>query len=148
LGLDAVLFALELVLGVGLIGITGAFVAGIVLFLPSREMSLRQKLQVSTVFLCVALATFGWLIFNTRLAKQQAIPVIAACKRFRAEHSHYPSDLNQLVPSLLPSLPAARYTLVARKFVYDADRPGLCFAAMFHGVFCYDFQSDRWLANE
>jgi hypothetical protein len=143
------LFALELMLGVGLIGIAGVFVAAIVLFLPSREWpNVRRRLLVVAVFICVATATFGWLVLNTRLAKRNAAPIIEACKRFRVEHERYPSSLSEVVPKPLSSLPAARYTLVANRFVYDPDTPALCFAAMFHGVFCYDFPTQKWVTNE
>jgi len=56
--------------------------------------------------------------------------------------------LTELVPALLPSVPDAKYTLVGRKFGYGGRRPALYFAAMFHGVVEYDFQTDRWRTNE
>jgi hypothetical protein len=105
----AVLLVSELALGVGLIGAAEILVAVVVLLLPSREWpNLRRRLLVASAFICVALATLGWLAVNTRVAKRNAIPVIAACERFRVEHNRYPSDLNELVPALLPSLPRAR----------------------------------------
>ena len=138
----ATLLASELVLGIGLIGIIGGLVGA------TAAIALGRKIQIVTVFLCVMFATFGWLILNIRIAKQNAFPIIAACKRFRSENGGYPSDLNQLMPKFIPSVPNARSTLIARRFVYDSDRPELCFAAMFHGVFCYDFRSESWATNE
>jgi hypothetical protein len=145
----ALLFATELVLGTGLIGIVGGIVGAVVVILSAETIpALRQRTQLAALFLTIALATFGWLGLNARVAKQNAITVIAACKRFRSEHGRYPSALNQLVPNQLPSLPPARYTVAARKFVYGPEPPELCFAAMFHGVFCYNFQADSWTAND
>lgn len=140
------LFVTELVLGIGIIGIPiGLTVAPAILLTRNR---LRERMRRSAVFLGLALATFGWLVLNTRIAKSNAALVILACKQFRAERNRYPSDLHELIPSPLPSLPAARNTLAGRKFVYDKNRPALCFAAMFHGVFCYDFQADKWVAKD
>ena len=145
----AMLFASELLLGIGLIGIIGGLVGATAAIVSGQSLpTFRRKVQIAIVFLCVMFATFGWLILNTRIAKQNAVPIIAACKQFRSENGRYPSDLKQLIPKLLPSLPNARSTLIARRFVYDSDRPDLCFAAMFHGVFCYDFRSESWVANE
>jgi hypothetical protein len=81
------------------------------------------------------------------VAKQKAVPVIAACKRFQAEHNHYPSNLSELADAA----PLATFgTLHAcqEKVCICADPPELCFAAMFHGVFYYDLQTGKWLANE
>lgn len=140
------LLAAELMLGIGIIGLpVGLIVAAAILLTRDR---LRERIRKSAVFLGLALATFGWLVLNTRIAKSNAVPVILACKQFRAERNRYPFDLHELIPSLLPALHVARYTLAAREFEYDRERPSLCFAAMFHGVFCYDFQSEKWAAND
>jgi hypothetical protein len=140
------LFAFELILGIGLIGIVGGFVAATISCLTDR--GLQQKLCAAGMFICVVLVTFCWLNINERTARTRAIPVIEGCKEFRAKHSRYPSNLTELIPVPLPSIPTARYTLAARKFFYESDRPALCYTAMFHGVFCYDFRSDQWIAND
>jgi hypothetical protein len=145
----AMLFASELLLGIGLIGVIGGLVGATTAIVSGQGFTtLRRKVQVATVFLFVVFATFGWLTLSIWFAKQNATPLIAACKRFRSDNGRYPSDLKELIPKVLPSLPRARFTLAARQFVYDSDRPELCFAAMFHGVFCYDFRSENWMANE
>jgi membrane-bound ClpP family serine protease len=115
----AILFASELLLGIGLIGIMGGLV-GVMAAIFSAQ-SFPRRIRSATVFLGVMFATFGWLILNTRIAKQNAIPVIAACKRFRSDNNRYPSDLKELTPALLSSLPKARYTLAARQFAYDSS---------------------------
>lgn len=145
----ATLFASELVLGVGLIGVIGGLVGvAVALFSDQQSFLSRRRIQVASAFLCVVLATFGWLALNIRIAKRNAAPIIAACERFRSAHGRYPFGLDELTPNLLPSLAKARYTLVAGEFAYHSDPPELCFAAMFHGVFCYGFQSGTWMTNE
>ena len=142
----AVLLAIELALGLGMIGVPAVIVAAVVLLGGNQRLAVR--LQVAALYLCVSVLTFTWLVYNVQIAKRRAIPVIAACKQFKAEHNRYPTQLNELIPATLTTLPNARSTLVARHFGYDATRPTLYFPAMFHGVFFYDFQTDSWTTNE
>lgn len=142
----AILLASELFLGIGLIGIVGGLVGALVA--AQRLTNSAGKIRIATLFLCVAFATCGWLSLNIRTAKQHAVPIIAACERFQSAHDRFPSDLRELTPKLLSTVPRAGYTLIARRFAYDSDRPELCFAAMFHGVFCYDFQTKGWTTND
>lgn len=142
----AVLLAIELVLGLGIIGVPALVIAAVVLL--SGQPRFGMRLQVAALYLCVSVLTFTWIVYNVRVAKLRAIPVIAAYRQFKAEHSRYPTQLNELIPANLRALPNARNTLVARHFGYEATRPTLYFPAMFHGVFYYDFQTDSWTTNE
>jgi hypothetical protein len=142
----AVLLAIELALGLGMIGVPAVIIAAVVLLGGNQRLGMR--LQVATLYLCVSLLTFAWIVYNVHVAKRRAIPIIAACKQFKAEHNRYPTQLDELIPATLTALPNARNTLAARDFGYDATRPTLYFPAMFHGVFFYDFQSDSWATNE
>jgi hypothetical protein len=142
----AVLLAIELALGLGIIGVPAVIVAAVVLLSGKPRFGMRR--QVAALYLCVSVLTFTWLVYNVHIAQRRAIPVIAACKQFKAEHNRYPTQLNELIPATLRELPNARNTLVARRFGYDATRPTLYFPAMFHGVFYYDFQTDSWTTND
>jgi hypothetical protein len=145
----ALLFCFEVVLGIGLIGGAGMIIAPVVLFSGfQNKPRLLKRLQVAAIYACLVIATLALLRFNWRVAERWAVPVIAACKQYHAEYGRYPKQLDELVPTLLPSIPDAKYTLVARKFGYDGSRPGLYFAAMFHGVVYYDFQTDSWRTND
>jgi hypothetical protein len=141
-----VLLAIELALGLGIIGTPAIIVAAVVLLGGNQRLGMR--LQVAALYLCVSALTFTWLVYNVHVAKRRAIPVIAACKQFKAEHNRYPTQLDELIPATLTELPNARNTLVAKRFGYDATRPTLYFPAMFHGVFFYDFQTDSWTTND
>ena len=142
----AVLLAIELALGLGVIGVP-AVIIGVIVLLGGNQR-LGERLRVAALYLCVSVLTVTWLVYNVRVAKRRAIPVIVACKHFRAEHNRYPTQLNELIPATLTALPNARSTLVARHFGYEATRPALYFPAMFHGVFFYDFQADVWTTND
>jgi len=82
------------------------------------------------------------------MAQHRATPVISAVNRYRSEHGHYPTNLNELVPAYLPSIPHAGFTRMSRDFRYYNERPQLYFAGMFHGVFAYDFPTESWRTNE
>lgn len=142
----AVLLAIELAVGVGIVGVPAVIIAVAVLLSGKPRLGIR--LQVAALYVCVSVLTFTWLTYNVNIAKRRAIPVIAACKQFEAQHNRYPTQLNELIPATLTALPNARNTLVARHFGYEAARPTLYFPAMFHGVFSYDFQTDNWTTNE
>lgn len=145
----AALLMSELLLGIGLIGMIGGLVGAVVTFASAQSLPIFcRRILIVTVFLCVVLATFTWLSFNIRIAKQNAVPIIKVCEQFRSAHNRYPAALGELSPRLLPSVPPARYTLMAKKFIYDSDPPKLCFVVMFHGLSCYDFQSGSWKTNE
>jgi hypothetical protein len=142
----AILLAIELSLGLGVIGVPALIIAAVVLISGGKRFAAR--LQVAALYLCVSVLSFAWLVYNVHIAKGRATPVIAACKQFKAEHGHYPAQLDELIPENLAAIPNARNTLVARHFGYDATRPTLYFPAMFHGVFYYDFQTDNWTTND
>jgi hypothetical protein len=145
----AILFVAELILGVGVLGGAGVLIAiVIVLALFKGTPPLSHRLKAAALYAGVAAATMALLLFNVKIAERRAGPVIQACERFHAERHRYPSQLDELVPEYLPSVPDAKYTLLARKFGYDSDRPSLYFAAMFHGIFSYDFQTDTWKTND
>jgi hypothetical protein len=146
--LAGVLFVLELLLGIGLIGIIAGISIAIAQALASRAAGLRRRFLPSSIFLLVALATFGWLSLNVEVGKRNGIPIIRACEKYREAYHRYPSSLHDLVPEFLPSIPRARHTVVARDFIYGSEPPGLCFSAMFHGLFCYDFAEGTWTTND
>jgi hypothetical protein len=142
----AVLLTIELALGLGMIGIPALVIAAVALLGGNQRFGMR--LQVAALYLCVSVLTFTWLVYNVHIAKRRAIPVIAACKQFKAEHNRYPTQPDELIPATLTALPNARNTLVAKHFGYDATHPTLYFPAAFHGVFFYDFPTDSWTTND
>jgi hypothetical protein len=142
----AALFGLEIILGIGLTIGVAFTVAVVVLAIPTKPF--QKRFQVAAIYTCVCFATLNLLRFNWRLSQNHAAPVIAACKDFRQAHGRYPDQLTELVPEFLSSVPRPSYTLVGRRFAYVATPPNLCFAAMFHGIVCYDFPTDKWKTND
>src|SRR6202021_995599 len=124
-------------LGLGIIGTPAIIIAAVVLLGGNQRFGMR--LQVAALYLCVSVLTFTWLVYNVHIAQRRAIPVIAACKQFKAEHNRYPRQLDELIPATLTALPNARNTLVAKHFGYDATRPPRYFPAASPGALFYDF---------
>ena len=147
------LVLIDVVLGLGLgamIGLIAVIVALIAACgrLRDGRGELTNAPRVVAVYLAVVLTSVGLLGFEARLAERNAAPLIAACNRFKAERQRYPSQLSGLVPDFIPTVPRARFALVANEFRYEPNRPSLYFVGMFHGIFYYDFQTSRWGANE
>jgi hypothetical protein len=144
-----ILFTLEIVLGIGVIGVVAGISSAAAYALAERRGTrFSRRISTSGVFFLLALATFGWLTLNVEIRKANAVPVIQACEAYRFAHQRYPSTLRDLVPELLPSIPRARYTVVENRFSYGSEPAELCFPAMFHGVFCYHFVKGMWITNE
>lgn len=144
------LLFLEVCVGIGMVGMSvGFFVAGIAFLRAVKWKDLRRHLlRVSAVYVLLFVGTAVAIAWNSSLARKRAEPVIAAVERFRADHGRYPGTLNELVPAYLSSIPRGGFTWISRQYWYDARRPQVYFAAMFHGVFFYDFPTHQWLSNE
>ncbi|HEY7099840.1 MAG TPA: hypothetical protein VH437_24160 [Terriglobales bacterium] len=143
------MLASEFVLGVGILGGLGFFIALIcvIIYFLDKPPS-RNLLRVALVFGALGAASQSWSVFNWHVAQNRAAPVIKACEEFRRSNGVYPRSLDQLVPEFLPSLPRPSYTWMGRRYGYASEPPRLYFAAMFHGVVTYDFESHHWWTND
>ena len=148
--ISAALFALEAVIGLGVLGMGVGLVMMIVASASAMGSSgqRRHHLGVAVIYAALCAPTMGVILSNWRAAQGRAIPVIAAMEHFRSDRGRYPNALNELCPSYLPSIPRAGFTLVGRRYGYTAERPQLYFPAMFHGIVAYDFPTHEWRTNE
>jgi hypothetical protein len=110
----------------------------------------RHHLGVAVIYAALCASTVGVILSNWRVAEERAfpIPVIAAIEHFRSDQGRYPSVIEELCPSYLPSIPRAGFTLLGQPYGYIADRPQLYSPAMFHGIVAYDFPSHGWRSND
>lgn len=148
--ISAVVFVLEAVVGLGLLGMGIGFVVMFAALAsaigsPSRRW---HHLGVALVYFALCISTMGVILSNWRVAQYRAGPVIAAVEQFHTDRGRYPSALVELCPSYLPSIPSAGFTLIGRRYGYIASRPQLYFSAMFHGIVSYDFPTRAWTTNE
>jgi hypothetical protein len=148
--ISAALFALEVVLGVGLLGMGIGLMMMLVALASAVGSSGRRRhhFGVAVIYALLCISTMGVIQSNWRVAQNRAVPLIAAIEHFHSDRGRYPSALEELCPSYLPSIPRGGFTLVGRRYGYIADRPQLYFAAMFHGVVSYDFPTHKWMTNE
>jgi hypothetical protein len=145
----AAMFAVELILGIGVLGGSGFFIAAIcILIYYGDGRSWRALLRTALVFALLGLVTLLWINLNWRIAERRAIPLATACDSFRLKNGHYPKSLDQLVPTFLPAIPSAKLTVVGSRFGYSEDPPSLYFAVMFHGVATYHLESQTWSTND
>jgi hypothetical protein len=144
------ILALEAWLGIGLFGMPVGFVCVVVFVIlaVSEKQQRSQKFKVAAVYALLFVATLVLLLSTVRVAQSRATPVISAVNRYHSEHGHYPQALGELVPAYLTSVPHAGFTRISRNFYYYNGRPQLYFAAMFHGVFAFDFPTQTWRTNE
>ena len=148
--ITAAIFALEAVVGLGLVGMGIGFVmtfVALALAMGSRRQR-RHHLAIAVIYAGLCVSTMGVILSNWRVAQDRAVPVIAAIEHFHSDQGRYPSALQDLCPAYLPSIPRAGFTLFGRRYGYIADRPQLYFSAMFHGIVAYDFPTQVWRTNE
>ena len=148
--ISTALFALETVVGLGLLGVGIGFVMMLVALAAAIVSSgqRRHHLGVAVIYAALCASTMGALLSNWRVAQDRAVPVIAAIEHFHSDQGRYPSVLRELCPSYLPSIPRAGFTLIGGRYGYVADRPELYFPAMFHGIVAYDFPTHAWRTND
>ena len=144
--ITAAIFALEAVFGWGLLGMSIGFVVTVVAL--ASAIGSRGHLGVAAIYALLCISTMGVILSNWRVAQNRAFPVITAIERFHSDRGQYPSALEELCPSYLPSIPRAGFTRLGRRYGYIADRPQLYFPAMFHGIVAYDFPTHEWRTNE
>ena len=87
---------------------------------------------------------------QNRMADAKAVKLGDACLAYRAKYHHYPTDLRDLVPEFISSVPPAKYTLLGGDGFYyarmDSDRePMLYYEALPpFGRRFYHLESRSW----
>ncbi len=86
--------------------------------------------------------------FQLRIARANARRIVAACEAYHAANGKFPTDLHELVPQYMPSVPVAKHCLAWGRFIYsssDSERPLLFWHVVPpHGRSIYDFETRRW----
>jgi hypothetical protein len=164
-----VLFSLDgLVAGQGfftlLIGILGVVAQlGFAAWRALRRDVQRSlaHLGAAGVYVVTLAVVWGYIAYNNRLAARRASEVIAACRAYEARHGQLPNTLTDLVPTFLPAVPRAKYTLMSADFRYwvsqaeSGSRQGKTTGTSPHhalayvvvppfGRRLYHFESDSW----
>jgi len=153
----AVLYVLDaLVLDQGVLAILAVLIVAVIR-LPRAVLALvragwaaaRSHALTVLIYVLMAVSVLGTKYVNDRIARDRADVVIAAVRQFELRHGRLPDRLEELAPNFLPSVPRAKYTLVAvfNSFTYDAT-PGrhvLMWTALPpFGRVTYNFEQGRW----
>lgn len=125
-----------------LVGVLGLVV--LAAYAALRRWGRARSLAVAwAVWALVVVGFSAWSRLNLRLATDRAHTVIAACRRFEADHRRLPGSLEELVPAYLPQVPRANWTILGH-FVYEAERGALSYLDPWPFEQTYFFASDHW----
>jgi hypothetical protein len=105
-----------------------------------RIAVIRLAMPILTLAIAVTNGNLQW-----RISDANARRVINACDGFRAVNGRYPTTLDELVPTYLPSVPPAKYCMMGH-FLY-INWKGHCTLMWSRWGFyrrTYDFDAKRW----
>jgi hypothetical protein len=128
-----------------LIGVPGNGLLALVIA-SIYQLAHRGFGRVLALYLLGAVVIFGAWFTSGAHGRERATVVIAACRRYQADHGHLPARLEDLVPRYLPAVPRASYHAFG-EFRYRS-RPGFTSLTWFvlppFGRGYYVFEEDRW----
>jgi hypothetical protein len=104
----------------------------------------RRRLAAAAVW---ALALGGLIAhsrFNLELSQRRSAEVIAACRRYETDHGELPRDLGDLVPTYLPRVPRANWSLLGDFYYRAGGSPSLSYFAPWPDARVYLFDEDEW----
>lgn len=118
------ILAFEACVGIGLIGMgCGMVLVVVFVILAIAERRRRSEwFRAVVIYALMFVATMALSLSNIRVAERRAAPVISAVSRYHSEHGHYPKTLDELVPTYLPSIPHAGFTLLVGTSVIPTMR--------------------------
>lgn len=85
-----------------------------------RKDTAKFRLQMKQIGIVMAgcFAVFGMNWLQNQMADRRAVELGTACLEFRDKTHHYPGHLHDLVPSVIPAVPPAKYTFMSSDFFY------------------------------
>lgn len=137
--------------------VSGSFMASILVCPVWCVVSLvkaviqRPGWKIGLSRILVPALTLGLVLGNaalqSRIAGANAQRIIGACEQFRVANGRYPSQLKELEPRYLGSLPRAKYSLVFGEFRYwsfEGKHRLMWVAIPPFGRRIYDFERREW----
>lgn len=115
----------------------------------ARKDRERMKLLASKagIYTLMIGLIIGANSLNNMIAEKRAKDIIAACEQFKTKSGRYPEKLSELVPEYLPTIPAAKYSLMGSSFRYFArqESHALMYEAVPpYGRKYYVFENKTW----
>jgi hypothetical protein len=100
-----------------------------------------SRLAAAGVWMLALVGLVGFSRFNLRLSASRSADVIAACRRYEADHGRMPETLGELVPAYVARVPRADWTALG-DFRYTAgDTPMLSYYAPWPVEVVYSFRT-------
>ena len=87
-------------------------------FKKHKGQSPKAELTKALIYGLVAIAVFSSNIINNKIAKGCANDLIQVIENYHQTTGQYPQTLTELVPTYLPNVPKAKYTLIFNSFTY------------------------------
>jgi hypothetical protein len=97
------------------------FPLAIVKLMRTGWSAARIHVITGAIYLLMAVAVLGTKYTNEVIARHRADMVISAVRHYEHRHNRLPTQLEELVPDFLPSVPRAKYTLLFGSFWYLAS---------------------------
>ena len=76
------------------------------------------------IVLAGCFAVFGMKWLQNERAERKAVELGTACLDYHAQNNHYPQHLDDLVPTIIPEVPTAKYALMDSQFHYMINGSG------------------------
>lgn len=102
------------------------------------------RIAAPPVTLMLVLANYA---VQYRIGAANVQEIITACEEFQAANDAFPKSLHELVPTYIPFVPYARYSMYYNKFVYHymEGRPLLVwYVVPPYGRNTYSFEEQKW----
>ncbi len=84
-----------------------------------RDQSPKIELTKALIYGLVSIAVFSSNVINNKIARNRANTLIQVIENFHQTTGQYPRTLTELVPSYIPKIPKAKYTLMFNDFRYN-----------------------------
>ncbi len=143
-------------------GVAGLMLITLVIFfIPATLLAWYRKNRLvrnlrgarTLLYLVTALAIFLTIRIDLAGTREKADSVVAALKAYQAKTGQYPDELAQLVPTYLPAIPKARFTLTMNEFRYfvskGKDSHNLSYIVMPpFGFTYYNMENGQWAVKD
>jgi hypothetical protein len=101
-------------------------------FKKYKQQSPKEELTKVLIYGVIVIAVFTSNTINNKIAQNRANDLVLIIENFHQVTGDYPKTLNDLVPSYLPKVPKAKYTLGFNSFNYINDQGSI--SLFYHAI--------------
>lgn len=101
-------------------------------FKKYKKQSPKEELTKVLIYGSIVIAVFTSNSINNKIAQNRANDLVLIIENFHQVTGDYPKTLNDLVPSYLPTVPKAKYTLGFNSFKYSNEEGSI--SLFYHAI--------------